>query len=127
MPVTKSPSTSDKTLRIILVEDEQTYADMVRRLLIAKFEFQHAKSLAELLDLGRHQEPDVILLDLGLPDGGDYISLVMKVVARFRESAVIVTTGLDDEMLALEAMRAGAQDYLVKEMYVRDQMIRKIV
>jgi DNA-binding response OmpR family regulator len=127
MSVSRSASTKEKMLRVILVEDDNTYAEMVRRLLITKFELLHAKTLSELLDLGRHQEPDVILLDLGLPDGGDYISLVMKVVGRFRESAVIVTTGLDDEMLALEAMRAGAQDYLVKEMYVRDQMIRKIV
>lgn len=127
MAVTKKPGSNDKALRVILVEDDQAYADMVRRLLITRFDLQHAKTLGELLDLGRHQEPDVILLDLGLPDGGDYIALVMKVCTRFRDSAVIVTTGLDDEMLALEAMRAGAQDYLVKEMYVRDQMIRKIV
>jgi DNA-binding response OmpR family regulator len=127
MAVSKSQHSSEKLLRVILVEDDEAYADMVRRLLIAKFDLQHAGSLAELLDLGRRVEPDVILLDLGLPDGGDFIALVMKVVARFRDSAVIVTTGLDDEMLALEALRAGAQDYLVKEMYVRDQMVKKIL
>lgn len=128
MAITRSsgPSSSERLLRVVLVEDDDTYADMARRLLVAKFDFVRASSLAELLDLGRRQDPDVILLDLRLPDGGDPLALVMKVVARFSEAAILVTTGLDDESLALETLRAGAQDYLVKEMYVRDQMIKKI-
>jgi DNA-binding NarL/FixJ family response regulator len=126
MAVTRSASTGSSLLRVVIVEDDDTYADMVRKLLISKFDIQRASSLSELLDLGRRQDPDVILLDLRLPDGGDPLALVMKVVARFQETAILVTTGLDDETLALETLRAGAQDYLVKEMYVRDQMIKKI-
>lgn len=113
-------------LRVILVEDNDTDADMVKRLLVTKFDVQRATSLQELLTITRNVEPDVILLDLHLPDGGDYISLVMKVVSRFPQTAIIVITGMDDEMLALETLRAGAQDYMVKEMYVRDQMVKKI-
>jgi DNA-binding response OmpR family regulator len=56
---------------------------------------------------------DLILLDLGLPDsqGLDTLKSVHKNAAQV---AIIVLTGLDDESLGLEAVRQGAQDYLVK-------------
>lgn len=117
---------SERPLRVVIVEDSDSDADMLRRLIVTKFEVLRARTMGELLELARHQDPDVILLDLRLPDGGDYISLVMKVCTRFRSSATIVITGMEDETLALETLRAGAQDYLVKEMYVRDQMVKKI-
>ena len=56
---------------------------------------------------------DVILLDLGLPDGQG-----IEVVRRTRLAAprvpLVVLTGQDDAVLALEALQAGAQDYLIK-------------
>ena len=118
---------SERPLRVVIVEDSDTDADMLRRLIVTKFEVQRARTIHELLELTRHQDPDVILLDLRLPDGGDYITLVLKLCSRFPNTAIIVTTGLDDETLALETLRAGAQDYLVKEIYIRDQMIKKII
>ena len=56
---------------------------------------------------------DVVLLDLGLPD-----SQGLETFVRARRGApnepIVVISGLDDERLALEAVRSGAQDYLVK-------------
>src|SRR5207244_7742883 len=56
---------------------------------------------------------DVVLLDLGLPD-----SQGLETFMRARRGApnepIVVISGLDDERLALEAVRSGAQDYLVK-------------
>lgn len=127
MAVTRSPSTQEGMLRVVVVEDDDTYADMVRRLLISRFEIVRARSLTELLDVSRERDPNVILLDLRLPDGGDPLALVVKICAKFREAAVIITTGLDDETLALDTLRAGAQDYLVKEMFVQNQMVKKIM
>ena len=56
---------------------------------------------------------DLLLLDLGLPDGSG-IDTVRRVRAAAPDVPVIVLTGMDDEQLAAQAMKAGAQDYLIK-------------
>ena len=56
---------------------------------------------------------DVVLLDLGLPDGQGFDAF-KKVQAHAPAVPVVVLTGFDDETLAVEAIRHGAQDYLVK-------------
>jgi len=58
-------------------------------------------------------EFDVVLLDLGLPDSQG-LDVLRKVRAQAPAVPIVVLTGLDDETLALQAMRQGAQDYLVK-------------
>ena len=55
----------------------------------------------------------MVLLDLSLPDSSGLETLA-KVLSSTQQVAIIVLTGLSDEGLALEAMRKGAQDYLVK-------------
>jgi signal transduction histidine kinase len=56
---------------------------------------------------------DIVLLDMGLPDGHG-IDTVRRAHAAAPGIPVIVLTGLDDEALAAEAMKEGAQDYLIK-------------
>src|SRR6202171_799947 len=56
---------------------------------------------------------DIILLDMGLPDGHG-LDTVRRAHAAAPEVPLIVLTGLDDELLAAEAMKEGAQDYLIK-------------
>jgi len=56
---------------------------------------------------------DVVLLDLGLPDSQG-LETLGKVRAQAAAMPIIVLTGLDDEVTAVEAVRQGAQDYLVK-------------
>jgi diguanylate cyclase (GGDEF)-like protein/PAS domain S-box-containing protein len=56
---------------------------------------------------------DVILSDLGLPDASG-IESVLALKAQASDTALVVLTSLDDERVAQEAIRAGAQDYIVK-------------
>jgi two-component system sensor histidine kinase UhpB len=56
---------------------------------------------------------DIILLDLGLPDGHG-VDTVRRMHAAAPGVPVIVLTGLDDETFAAQAMEEGAQDYLIK-------------
>jgi signal transduction histidine kinase len=56
---------------------------------------------------------DIVLLDMGLPDGHG-LDTVRRAHAAAPGVPMIVLTGLDDEALAAEAMKAGAQDYLIK-------------
>jgi serine phosphatase RsbU (regulator of sigma subunit) len=107
--------TSPALARLLLVEDDEADALLVRELLAdsdTPFEIQWVRSLAEArAEVGGGFE--CVLLDLGLPDatGFDVLHAVLEWAP---DSAVLVLTGLDDEQTGLEAMAAGAQDYLVK-------------
>ena len=113
-------------LRVAIVDDDDAWAAMAWRALVAAFDLERARTVAELLEIAHVVTPAVVLLDLRLPDAGDYLSHVMRICARFPESAVIVTTAIEDEELALETLRAGAQDYIVKEVSVWATMPAKI-
>ncbi len=100
--------------RIVLVEDDDGDALLVRELLSetgAAVTLRHAGSLAEAKPL--LADANCVLLDLGLPDsqGLDGLRWLHEHVPGV---AVVVLTGLADEHLGEEAVRAGAQDYLVK-------------
>jgi serine phosphatase RsbU (regulator of sigma subunit) len=101
-------------LRILLVEDDEGDAFLVRELLTeaeAPFELTVASSLREARGLVADKE--CILLDLGLPDA-EGIDGLRKLLAVAGSSAVCVLTGRSDEHLGVQAVAEGAQDYLVK-------------
>ena len=56
---------------------------------------------------------DIVLLDMGLPDGHG-LDTLRRARAAAPDVAMIVLTGLEDEVLAAEAIKEGAQDYLIK-------------
>lgn len=102
-------------LELVLIEDDEGDALLVRALLEESGEgrpLEWARSLGEARLLLR-RGPRCVLLDLGLPDSpGD--AAVREVVALAPDAAVVVLTGLDDDRRGVEAMAAGAQDYLEK-------------
>lgn len=106
-----------KKLRVLLVEDQPGDAMLVmialRESTTTHFQVTHAPSLGEALECLTHQDMDVVLFDLSLPDssGLDTVTKLLSVVPRM---PVVVMTGLDDPMLASRALEVGAQDYLVK-------------
>ena len=70
-------------------------------------------TLAEALRLAPFNDFDCILSDLGLPDASG-IQSVLTLKSAAPDKALVVLTSLDDERVAQEAIRAGAQDYVVK-------------
>ena len=105
------------TMRVLLIEDNPGDARLVRASLTEAhalhFSVVHAPTLAAGLAELASGSADVVLLDLSLPDaeGLDSISRVRAPAPRV---PILVLTGLEDEQLGLQAVRAGAQDYLVK-------------
>lgn len=105
------------SVSVLLVEDSPTDALIIGEALIDISEFKHdlthVESLAEALEHARGKHFDVVLLDLGLPDGNG-----IDTFRRFREVApdtpVLVLTGLADISVGLVAIQEGAQDYLLK-------------
>jgi two-component system, sensor histidine kinase and response regulator len=105
-------------LRILLIEDNP---DAARSILDVFAEMGAGFDLvwADCLSKGMEQlvpgnpRMDAILLNLELPDSQG-LATFTQVHAKIPQVPIIVLTGMDDESLAMEAMRAGAQDYLVK-------------
>jgi serine phosphatase RsbU (regulator of sigma subunit) len=101
-------------MRILLIEDDDGDALLVDELLLdagAPFALRRARTLAEAIPM--LPEAGCVLLDLELPD-----SRGLAGVSRLQELApglaIVVLTGLADEHLGEQAVRSGAQDYLVK-------------
>ncbi len=105
-------------MRILLVEDSESDAFFVTRLLERPvlqivYEVVHCEKLARGLEELEAGSWDVVLLDLGLAESDG-----METFQRFQQvadCAIVVLSGMSDEAVAMEAVRLGAQDYLMKE------------
>lgn len=101
--------------RVLLVEDNPADARLLAELLSEvsgrPFALTAVGTLAAALE--RMADHEVVLLDLSLPDAHGP-SAVERLTARARSIPIVVLTGTDDERVALEALEAGAQDYLLK-------------
>jgi signal transduction histidine kinase len=104
-------------LQILLVEDNATDAELIREMFRKErpdsFELTHLLSITDAIRHLANGGVDIVLLDLGLPDG-DGLETVRRAHAAAPDVPLIVLTGLDDEQLAAQAMKVGAQDYLIK-------------
>ncbi len=108
---------SDSVTRVLLIEDNPDDACLLREALNeareAHIDLVHVEHLDEAAKLLRQETFQVILLDLSLPDSQG-IETVLRVQDHAPSVPIIVLTGLADDNIALQAVRAGAQDYLVK-------------
>jgi signal transduction histidine kinase len=115
--------------RILLVEDDDGDAGLIYRSLRQQSEFTYsvdrAYTLDECISLCNDREFDIILLDLHLP-GSDNLDTVRAVIHDAPGPAVIVVTGLDDASIAVQAVKAGAHDYLVKHNVNAYELCRSI-
>ncbi|HEY0757710.1 MAG TPA: histidine kinase dimerization/phosphoacceptor domain -containing protein [Acidisarcina sp.] len=105
------------TQRLLLVEDNPGDARLLREMLNEEgtrgFELTEVRTMADAEQLLAQHNVDIVLLDLGLPDatGLGALSRAMTAAPRI---PLVVLTGLDDELLATQALHGGAQDYLIK-------------
>jgi len=109
---------SDRPVRVLLIEDNPGDARLVKEalsdtLIHMAVSLTNVERLAQGLEYLDAQPVDAVLLDLSLPDSSGPATFY-RLYARARHVPVILLTGLNDDDLAQELMRAGAQDYLVK-------------
>jgi diguanylate cyclase (GGDEF)-like protein/PAS domain S-box-containing protein len=107
----------EKTVKILLVEDNAGDARLLREMLrepaSRKYDFVHHETMEKAAaHLGKNPV-DIVLLDLGLPDSQG-LDAVWRARAAAPRMPLVVLTGRDDETLAAQALQEGAQDYLVK-------------
>jgi two-component system cell cycle response regulator len=118
-----------RTLSVLVVEDNPAYARLVQETLkdstLDEIEVEVAPMLAEALDRLGRGGIDVVLLDLGLPDARGSEGF-LRLCEDHPEVPVVVLTGFDDEEMAMEVVRQGAQDYLVKGRSENDSLGRAL-
>jgi PAS domain S-box-containing protein/putative nucleotidyltransferase with HDIG domain len=107
----------NKSAKILLIEDNPGDVRLIREMLTevpdVSFELETASRLSTGLKRLDKEKPDVILLDIGLPDSQG-IDTLKRVYAKVKTLPIVVLTGLEDESVGMEAVHRGAQDYLVK-------------
>ena len=122
-------SVLDTLIKIILVEDNPGDTFLIkqelkqlgnRQLQVTHFEF-----LEEAINSLHTNDFDAVLLDLSLPDSQG-LDTLLSLEEEAPGLPVIVLTGLDDETIAIKAVRQGAQDYLVKGEFNGQLLIRSI-
>ncbi|NEP09277.1 MAG: response regulator [Symploca sp. SIO2C1] len=117
------------SVKILLIEDNLAEARLLQEVLkgatLKQFSLLHVKRLREALDQLNQDEFDIILLDLSLPDSQGLSSLT-PLINRAPSIPIVVLTNTNDDELAIEAVRQGAQDYLVKRQLNREVLIRSV-
>jgi signal transduction histidine kinase len=119
----------DKRINILLLEDDPDYSQIIQMVIAKemknKLNLEWVDLLNSALDKLSEKKYDVILMDLSLPDSSGYETFA-SIYSRAPETAIVVLSCLDDEKLATEAVRNGAQDYLVKDQVDGKLMARSI-
>lgn len=103
-------------LEVLLIEDDPRDADLIRqhfRTADLKVTLTVEKSLSGAVARLEESSPSAVLVDLTLPDGRG-ISAVSRLHEKFPAIPIVALNIIENEMLSMEAMREGAQDYLVK-------------
>lgn len=123
------------TIQLVLIEDDDLDAEIVVRALrtatprhgvaTEEFALKRYRTIAEAVDQIPQSTPDVMLVDIHLPDcqGMDTITHILDVAV---DTPVIALTGMDDEQFAIDAVRTGAADYLNKSQVTRSSLRRSI-
>lgn len=116
-------------LRILLVEDNPGDVRLIQEWMrVSKrvsYRLEHADCLAAGLKRLEDEQFDAVLLDLGLPDSQG-LDTLKQLCTRVPDIPILVLTGLQDEQVGLQAVKEGAQDYLIKGQVSESLITRSI-
>lgn len=123
-------SQTEKTANVLLVDDDELDRKLVKLILIKasaliRFNVETAPNISEAVAKLTSSSFNVVLLDLNLPDSRG-VETVQKVFGVTPNIPIVVLTGFDDEEAGLDAIRNGAQDYLVKGDGLEYTLVRTI-
>ena len=108
---------------ILVVEDEETIVEPLAAALRRDgFDVEVARTATDAVELGRKLAPDLVLLDLMLPDGSGFD--VCRELMRLTDVPVIMLTARSDESDRIAGLELGADDYIVKPFSAREVIAR---
>ncbi|MBP6483265.1 MAG: response regulator [Rhodoferax sp.] len=111
------------TLRVLVVEDDPGIRALIRSTLsVEGYAVQTAVSVSEARALLSHALPDLLLLDLGLPDGDG--AVLVKEVREHHSLPILVVSARHQEAQKIQLLDAGADDYLTKPFSVAELLAR---
>jgi PAS domain S-box-containing protein len=105
-----------ETLMIAIIEDEEAHYSLMERALLKHFagiSIRHFPDAETFLDEFEHLDPDLIVTDYLMP-GMNGVQFLEAIRQHKRDVPVIMTTGQGDENIAVQAMKLGVMDYVVK-------------
>ena len=120
--VASRPADGKPALRLLLVDDHEVVRQGLAAVLSRREHFQvvaEASSVAEAIDQAERFRPDVIVMDVRLPDGSG-IEACREIRSEHPEIRVVMLTSYPDEEAVLSAIVAGASGYLLKQIRARD-------
>jgi two-component system KDP operon response regulator KdpE len=114
---------TDRGLRILVIDDEPQIRKLLRVSLGAHgYEIDEAATGAEGINRVAIFKPDLVIVDLGLPDIDG--KAVVKAIREWSQTPLVVLTARDQEQEKIEALDAGADDYVTKPFSVGELMAR---
>jgi two-component system response regulator DevR len=121
-----APSATDETpkrpMRLLVVDDHEVVRQGLVALLDRREDFQvvaEAGTMAEAIAAANRFEPDMIVMDVRLPDGSG-IEACREIRSEHPQARVVMLTSYPDEEAVLSAIIAGASGYLLKQIRGRD-------
>jgi DNA-binding NarL/FixJ family response regulator len=108
--------------RLLVVDDHEVVRQGLVALLDRRAGFQvvaEAGTVSEAIDAARRFRPDLVIMDIRLPDGSG-IEACREIRAELPETRVVILTSFPDEEAVLSAIVAGASGYLLKQIRARD-------
>lgn len=112
-------------VRILIADDHTLMRQGLRQLCEGLGNFTvvaEAETGAQALELTRTSQPDVILMDIAMPDM-DGVEAIRQILSETPSARIIALTMYHEEKLMLEAIRAGARGYLLKTVDARDLIL----
>lgn len=111
-------------MRLLLVEDDRSLSrSLCAQLQRAGYSVEHAEDGREGLYFATEYQIDVAIIDLGLPEVSG-LELIRKLRAQGRDYPVLVLTARDRWQDKVEALKLGADDYVVKPFHVEELLAR---
>ena len=109
-------------LRLLVVDDHEVVRQGLVALLARRAGFEvvaQAGTVAEAVDQARRHQPDIVVMDVRLPDGSG-IEACREIRAELPGTRVVMLTSYPDEEAVMSAIIAGASGYLLKQIRARD-------
>jgi DNA-binding NarL/FixJ family response regulator len=117
-----SEETADRVHRLLVVDDHEVVRQGLVAMIGRRPGFQvvaEASTAAESVELARRYQPDLVVMDVRLPDGSG-IEACREIRAELPNTRVVILTSYPDEEAVFSAIVAGASGYLLKQVRGRD-------
>ncbi len=126
MELSRSPE--KRARRILVVDQDEAGRERLKSLLIGahpEYEVQFAADTAGAMDVLRDRTPDLVFLDVLMPDNEGFdLCVLMKADERFKDLPLLIITSLDNPEHRVRVFKSGASDYIVKPPHAEETIAR---